>query len=632
MHIMTVSMTTVHLMTVRKDTHLRILQGIDLLGIFMTSPPSVGRMVSSRERYSRIFAIGDRNDPVGFTPSFVLMENDDDLEVDIAPFRLVRNSTIVPAKLTLQTRGKICPPFDELVEWNASEGLSLPPSLDESDAGTFPTGEGFLPLTIQSLLHDPSLSKINTEPSVVCFLDSPQLVNDDERMIKAIDTVRRRFPASLIWMPGISGPDNCAILSWMGIDLMDLSRVKRAFASGVHISSFGPRARDLTQDDSEAWSVQLHAWREALIETRQAIQSGRIRNLAEACSLSSPRSVQRLRRHDEYMSKIAITDPGKAGLSSSLKQGRTVDCTSKSSREDPLIRHWQHSISSRWRPHPHQSKVAVLLPCSAVKPYRKSPSHARFRQAIDSRAVSELMITAPLGVVPRALEVLWPAASYDIPVTGHWDADELNIIQGMMSKIISRNDFEIIINHSGIKIEVNGVACIDTRLEDSAGSEEALARLKKEVKHALREKNLTEPKRGENILESFKSISRHLYGSDIWLEGARATGRAPDYRIMKDKNQIAIWNSKSGRFSFSKSSLEILDETNTVPRVYLNDGFKWSGDIFSTNISSFSGSPRAGDEMIVFQEGKLIGSARAIAPAWEWPKSPGALARARHRL
>jgi len=35
---------------------------------------------------------------------------------------------------------------------------------------------------------------------------------------------------------------------------------------------------------------------------------------------------------------------------------------------------------------------------------------------------------------------------------------------------------------------------------------------------------------------------------------------------------------------------------------------------------------------LVTQEGILIGSARAIAPGWEWPSGPGRLAKARHRL
>lgn len=614
------------------DPHLRILQAIDYLPLIMVTIPSLGRTVTSRERFARIFALGDRSDPSAYTPSIVLMDDDDSMEVADAPFRLFRDSSQAPAELRMKTRANLCPPFEDQVLWKASEGLSLPPSLIESDAGTFPHGSAFLPITAQSLFHDPILTNLEVEPSIICFVDSIQLVNNDNLFIKSLDSVKRRFPSSLIWMPGISGPDNCSLLAWMGVDLMDLTRVKRAFSKGIHISAFGPRKIDSSLNQAEAWGKQIHFWKESINETREAIRDGNIRRIVEASCLSSPRSVQRLRRHDNFQSEIAISDPGKAGLASTIPPGRVLECNSRDTRDDPLIRYWQDKVTKNWNPNPHQSKIAVLLPCSAVKPYRKSPSHARFRHAISSRSVSEIMVTAPLGIVPRDLEVLWPASSYDIPVIGDWDVDELSTIKTMLSKINSRVGFEVVINHSGIEIELEGTVVIDTRGLDSAGSESALNRLSEAVRENVESYGVKEPKRSTALLASFRSISRHLLGGDQWLLNAKITGKAPDYRIMIESEQIALWDSKRGRFAFSKAALEVLKHTDLIPKVELNEGIKWSGDIFSTNISSYSGSPRIGDDILVYQGGILVGSARAVAPAWEWPTAPGALARARHRV
>ena len=47
---------------------------------------------------------------------------------------------------------------------------------------------------------------------------------------------------------------------------------------------------------------------------------------------------------------------------------------------------------------------------------------------------------------------------------------------------------------------------------------------------------------------------------------------------------------------------------------------------------SVNGSIRIGDEVLVYQNGELIGSARAEAAGWEWPNGPSRLARAQHRL
>ena len=73
------------------------------------------------------------------------------------------------------------------------------------------------------------------------------------------------------------------------------------------------------------------------------------------------------------------------------------------------------------------------------------------------------MVTAPLGLVPRELEDFWPAAHYDIPVTGDWDVDELLVIREMVSEYARRNGFELIINHSGIEIEIPTIKILDTR-------------------------------------------------------------------------------------------------------------------------------------------------------------------------
>ena len=69
--------------------------------------------------------------------------------------------------------------------------------------------------------------------------------------------------------------------------------------------------------------------------------------------------------------------------------------------------------------------VLILLPCSARKPYSSSRSHKAFRRAINHSSAHEVVVTSPLGLVPRDLEEVWPAGHYDIPVTGDWTLDEI---------------------------------------------------------------------------------------------------------------------------------------------------------------------------------------------------------------
>lgn len=87
-----------------------------------------------------------------------------------------------------------------------------------------------------------------------------------------------------------------------------------------------------------------------------------------------------------------------------------------------------------------------------------------------------------------------------------------------------------------------------------------------------------------------------------------------------------------GRFSFTKACLPLLEESGEFPEAHLMPGFDWRGDLFSSNVIDFKGSIRIGDEILVYQDSLLIGSARAEAAGWEWPDGPSRLARAQHRL
>ena len=137
---------------------------------------------------------------------------------------------------------------------------------------------------------------------------------------------------------------------------------------------------------------------------------------------------------------------------------------------------------------------------------------------------------------------------------------------------------------------IEGCNVIDTRMGDTAGSQESLKRLSEEVQSATKGANALEPKRGVALLESFRSISRHLYEDDAWLNGAKVSGRAPNYRITLEGDQIAVWDSSKGRFAFSKSVLPVLLENNTLPVVDLVEGHTWTGDLFTSNVAGFTGS------------------------------------------
>ena len=159
------------------------------------------------------------------------------------------------------------------------------------------------------------------------------------------------------------------------------------------------------------------------------------------------------------------------------------------------------------------------------------------------------MVTSPLGLVPRELEDIWPAAHYDIPVTGDWDADELDIINSMIIDICKRSNYSYVINHSGIDLELDMVVVKGTR-RGTAGSKESLSELNNSVIESVEMYGLDDVPEELNRIELMKSRSRFIHGTDDWLEGAIVSGRPPIFSISKNDEQLAKWNPRDGRFAF----------------------------------------------------------------------------------
>ena len=282
---------------------------------------------------------------------------------------------------------------------------------------------------------------------------------------------------------------------------------------------------------------------------------------------------------------------------------------------DAEVASWVEFMNKRYRTPEGLDNVLVLLPCSERKPYRLSKSHRKFIEAIGSNACHEVMVTSPLGLVPRDLEDVWPAGFYDIPVTGDWTQDERDRVQNMVESLVERHNYAFIINHSGLILESVGVETIETRQGESSGSRGALQRLSDAVQHCKQEIELRRRK-GESInLDRFKSISRYLYGNDEWLNGCRIRGKPPRWRIEIEGKQIALWMFDRAGFSFSKDAIPLLSEHHILPKVILRSGIKWKGDLHLGIIDSFDKNIRRGQDVLVMQDGKPVGSARA-ARSW----------------
>ncbi len=197
----------------------------------------------------------------------------------------------------------------------------------------------------------------------------------------------------------------------------------------------------------------------------------------------------------------------------------------------------------------------------------------------------------------------------------------------MIDALVSRNNYRLIINHSGMDYN-SEIDVIDTRQGDSGTSHVALERLGQAVLYNMRVKRRS----GERTnLDNFRSVARLHHLNDEWLDGVEIRGRFPRWKILKDGEQIAMWAPERGGFSLSKAGISILDAHNSLKRIHLKPNVKWKGDVNLVILESYDPSIRCGEDVLVMQGSQCIGSARAAAPAWEWEGTPGRLAKMHQR-
>ena len=588
----------------------------------------LGRTVILRHMFARSWALGDRKSPSASTPCLIKLSGDCEMPHSLAPFDAETDSEI-PQTLSVRSNLPLSPPnfADNSPNYTTKIGHVLPPSLDEANAGEAAGQGGLLPISWQRLNHDASLTDLGINPSIIVLVDAVQLATQQRKLVDALHAIKTRFPGALVWTPGLGGPDNVAVLTWLGVDIFDLSRSRQCSASNVILTGSGPRT---TLSDSEYDSAdietQLTHWKLALNEVKARLADGTLRTLVEQQSLNSPKLVEHLRYHD----KLTRTND-EVGLSH-VPSGTILHCNSHTSLNNPIVTKWVDFMSHQYHAPSGLDQVLLLLPCSARKPYRMSKSHRKFLNVIGTTAFHEVMVTSPLGLVPRDLEETWPASHYDIPVTGEWSQDEIQRTETMLKSLISRHQYHTIINHSSMSFDIKGITYYETRNGLTATSRQALDQLSNTVTEVMQNHQFRNRKHHKILLDNFSSIARYKMNNDDWLENVTVRGKPPFWRLELDGKQIALWSNDRRGFSLAKSSIPIIDNKSSLKRIHLLPDVSWKGDIFSNIVDQYDSGINSGDDLLVIQNSQPIGLARATASGWEWSSTPGIVAKGHQRL
>jgi len=316
-------------------------------------------------------------------------------------------------------------------------------------------GGVFVPISLenQTISFDEEGNVLSTEHNnkdLVVLEHSFEMRRDARLFVRRISALRDSVgPSKLIYAPGIMDVANMALLAYMGVDLFDSALLSYRARMGLLSLPEGTvsvkDAQWLTQDQTskDAEEINLRtAWQELGL-IRHMIQAGRLRELAEVRANSTPWGVAALRLFD--LECYALQE------SQASVVGPRFYANSTQSLNRPDVARWRSRVQERWSPPAHK-KVLLLLPCSAKKPYFTSKTHQIFRDALmrvpNVDVVQELIVTSPLGVVPRELELFYPAAQYDIPVTGHWGLEEQRMVRELVSSAAEKG-FDKVVCHLG---------------------------------------------------------------------------------------------------------------------------------------------------------------------------------------
>src|SRR3989454_6672430 len=304
----------------------------------------------------------------------------------------------------------------------------------------------------------------------VFLANGPEFERSPREFVAAVRGVREALgPSKVVAVTGLATPSNLAVLVYSGIDVVDSSRMlldsaRGLFHTGDGTVPFAEADRDACGCPACAAGEALPAhndralYREMLL-VRNHLVHGRLRELVERRLANSPWNTAIVRHRDlgEYGLVEAYTP---------VAGGEMLASASESLTRPEIVR-FRRRIGERYAK-PPSSRVLVLLPCSARKPYSTSRSHRRFRDAIlaskDPSSVHEVIVTSPLGLIPRELERFYPAGSYDIPVTGDWSRDEAAMVTDDLRAFLAANRYDAVVSHLGaeapiVKAAVPDAAC-----------------------------------------------------------------------------------------------------------------------------------------------------------------------------
>lgn len=431
------------------------------------------------------------------------------------------------------------------------------------------------------------------------------------KYVEWMATLKDRLPPDTAWYaPAAALPSNTAILCYTGFDIFDFTAVDLLTSQGLFCLPEGVFGRDIMDTgvctcpgcregdlkghnrDALFRELALVRWHIAAQKLRDLVES---RCRMDAAQVAIVRHLDQIRVLPERVTPIA-------------RQGTLLATTGEVLHRAEVTR-FAERVLRRYRPPP--ADVAVLLPCSARKPYSLSQSHRRFQQAVAGRAL-ELIVTSPLGLVPRELELVYPAAQYDVPVTGYWDKEEKEFVGRVIGAFLENHRFRRVIAH----LEGGALAAAEAGAGFAGLDLEVTCRGRPLSPESLA--LLDEALGGERKVRHDVFRGTGSWQFDVAIETGRLAikGRYPGIRAFAGKAPAFSIDEATGLLRPTFDGWKLIPDGYRV----IIDDFIPTGDVLVPGVTDADPRIRQGDEVLVTGN-CAVATGRAAMPADEMLRS-----------
>jgi len=492
--------------------------------------------------------------------------------------------------------------------------------------------------------------------SVDCYVLSfaSAMLNSPREFVRRIIDARNAIPSDVaLWVPAIATAENAALLFYMGVDVIDDTNAVINGYQGIYQTEEGAvslreledlpcncsvcsslTVDELKEQNSKERASLLAKHNTLLLEkevkkVKAHIRAGSLREYVELKVRSSPflTAVLRILDLDEeaYFEKRTPVARNHGMMANTMESLKRIE-----------VKRFASRVQERYEP--PMRKILLLLPCSARKPYSLSPSHLKFREAIERYRgrIHELILTSPLGVVPRELEMVYPAAFYDIPVTGYWDAEEREWVSSCLRAYLERNakNYDHIVAHlsgaykelcSGVADELSINVIYTCEEGEEATSKAALNRLKERISALCVD---TERLSGfEKKASMLKAMADYQFGIGAGSElisrkegeKIKISGKFPSYKLSVNGDVLARIVPEYGLLTLTLTGALRIKPFLSSYTVHIGD-FLPTGSVLAPGVVNADEQIRVNDE-VIFTGKMAFGVGRAKMSGWEMVES-----------